>query len=225
MRFSETLLQLSSGVGYTALVTVTCCATALAVGLFTAAIRRVFPLPGIVRVIDLFTFVFRSVPVLVLLFLVYFGLPEAGIRISPLVAMMCSLGIIAGAYLCEVFRGALDAVDATEIMAAQAMGLSRRQVFVHIELPQMLRFSVPGMVNEFTNVLKYSPFAYTVGIPEITKQALALSAATLHGVEIYLATGILYFLVYRLLLVGVRQLEHRFQVPGIGAAHLQEQSI
>ena len=86
------------------------------------------------------------------------------------------------------FRGALDAVDAAEIMAAQSMGMSRWQVFRHIELPQMMRFSVPGMVNEFTNVLKYSPFGYTVGIPEMTKQALALSSATLRGVEIYLAS-------------------------------------
>jgi len=159
------------------------------------------------------------------LFLVYFGLPGAGIRVSPLGAMMLSLGVISGAYLAEVFRGALDAVDAAEIMAAQSMGMSRWQVFLHIELPQMIRFSVPGTVNEFTNVLKYSPFGYTVGIPEMTKQALVLSSATLRGVEIYLAAGILYFLVYRLLLIGVRVLEKRHSVPGIGPAHLQDQPV
>ncbi len=225
MTFSAILAQLASGAGYTVLVTVACCATALAVGLFSAGLRRVFPFPAVIRVLDLFAFVFRSIPVLVLLFLVYFGLPGAGIRVSPLGAMMLSLGLIAGAYLAEVFRGALDAVDAAEIMAAQSMGMSRWQVFRHIELPQMMRFSVPGMVNEFTNVLKYSPFGYTVGIPEMTKQALALSSATLRGVEIYLAAGILYFLVYRILLVGVRVLEKRTHIPGMGPAHLQEQRV
>lgn len=225
MTFSAILAQLASGAGYTVLVTVACCATALAVGLFSAGLRRVFPFPAVIRVLDLFAFVFRSIPVLVLLFLVYFGLPGAGIRVSPLGAMMLSLGLIAGAYLAEVFRGALDAVDAAEIMAAQSMGMSRWQVFLHIELPQMMRFSVPGMVNEFTNVLKYSPFGYTVGIPEMTKQALALSSATLRGVEIYLAAGILYFLVYRILLVGVRVLEKRTHIPGMGPAHLQEQRV
>ena len=225
MTISEILAQLASGAGYTVLVTVACCATALVVGLFSAGMRRVFPFPAVTRILDLFAFVFRSIPVLVLLFLVYFGLPGAGIRVSPLAAMMLSLGVIAGAYLAEVFRGALDAVDASEIMAAQSMGMSRWQVFRHIELPQMMRFSVPGMVNEFTNVLKYSPFGYTVGIPEMTKQALALSASTLRGVEVYLAAGILYFLVYRILLVGVRVLEKRTRVPGMGPAHLQGQPV
>ena len=76
------------------------------------------------------------------------------------------------------------------------MGMTKLQVLWYIDLPQMLRFSVPGMVNEFTSVLKYSPFAYTVGIPEITKQAIALTSTTLRGVEVYLAVGILYLLVY-----------------------------
>ncbi|NCW28338.1 MAG: amino acid ABC transporter permease, partial [Verrucomicrobia bacterium] len=158
---------------------------------------------------------FRGIPVLVLLFMVYFGLPSLGLKVSPLLAMVLSLGLIASAYLAEVFRGALDSVDGLEILAAEAMGLSRWQVFLHIELPQMFRFAIPGMVNEFTSILKYSPFAYTVGIPEITKQAMNLTATTLRGIEIYLAVGILYFAIYRILLVGVQWLERRYQIPGM----------
>ena len=82
----------------------------------------------------------------------------------------------------------------------------------------MLRFAVPGMVNEFTTVLKYSPFAYTVGIPEITKQAMTLTSTTLRGVEVYLAVGVLYFAIYRILLLGVHWVERRYHVPGIGLA-------
>jgi polar amino acid transport system permease protein len=89
------------------------------------------------------------------------------------------------------------------------------QVLTHIELPQMFRFAVPGMVNEFTSILKYSPFAYTVGIPEITKQAMTLTATTLRGIEIYLAVGILYFAIYRILLFAVQWLERRYQIPGM----------
>ena len=92
------------------------------------------------------------------------------------------------------------------------------QILLYIELPQMLRFAVPGLVNEFTTVLKYSPFAYTVGIPEITKQAMTLASSTLRGVEIYLAVGILYFAIYRILLIGVQRLERHYRVPGIGSA-------
>ena len=78
----------------------------------------------------------------------------------------------------------------------------------------MLRFSVPGMVNELTTVLKYSPFAYTVGIPEITKQAMALVATTMRGLEVYAAIGILYFAIYRLLLAAVRLVEKRYAILG-----------
>jgi polar amino acid transport system permease protein len=207
------LALLAEGAGYTLLVTAACIATGLVTGLAVALLGRLYPgRPA--RLLAAYTYVLRGVPVLVLLFIVYFGLPGIGIHVPPLVSMMLSLGLIAGAYLAEVFRGALAAVDENEILAAQAMGMSRRQILFAIEVPQMLRFSVPGMLNEFTTVLKYSPFAYTVGIPEIMRQAMALIATTLRGLEIYLAVGLLYFGIYQLMLAALRAVERRYAVPG-----------
>jgi len=214
--FIAVLAQLSRGVGYTVLVTLVCSATGLAVGLLVVGLRRL-DLRPVTALLNGFTYVFRGVPVIVMLFLVYFGGGGSGLPVPPLLAMVLSLGLIAGAYLAEVFRGALDAVSADEILAAEAMGMTRLQIFVLIELPQMLRFAVPGMVNEFTSVLKYSPFAYTVGIPEVTKEAMTLAATTMRGIEIYLAVGVLYFAIYRILLIGVHLLERRFRVPGMAA--------
>jgi polar amino acid transport system permease protein len=213
MNFWQILAQLAAGAGYTILVTVACIATGLVTGLGVALLARL-RLRALDHLLATYTYVFRGVPVLVLLFLVYFGLPGLGLNVPPLVAMMLSLGLIAGAYLAEVFRGAFASVDPDEIMAAEAMGMSRRQILLAIELPQMLRFAVPGMLNEFTTVLKYSPFAYTVGLPEIMKQAMALAATTLRGLEIYLAIGVLYFGIYKLMLFLVRLIERRFSVPG-----------
>lgn len=215
MNFFDIIALLAQGVGYTLLVTIACSATGLLVGLVAAGMRRM-GWYGVTSAVDVFTYIFRGIPVLVLLFLVYFGLPSLGLKVSPLPAMMLSLGLIAAAYLAEVFRGALDSVDEHEILAAQAIGMTRLQILLNIEIPQMLRFSVPGMVNEFTTVLKYSPFAYTVGIPEITKQAMTLASTTLRGIEIYLAVGVLYFAIYRTLLLGVQFLERRYRVPGMG---------
>lgn len=198
------------------LVTLVCSATGLVVGLILSSLRRLH-FTGITPLIDGYTYVFRGVPVLVLLFIVYFGLPGIGFKVLPLLAMALSLGLVASAYLAEVFRGAFNSVDPAEILAGEAMGMTRLQVLIYIELPQMLRFSVPGMVNEFTTVLKFSPFAYTVGIPEITKQAMTLTATTLRGVEIYLAVGVLYFVIYRTCLVGVQALSKRYQIPGMGS--------
>lgn len=216
MTFYDILVQLAQGVSYTVLVTLVCSLTGLVVGLILSSLRRL-NFKGINPLIDAYAYVFRGVPVLVLLFIVYFGLPGIGFKVPPLLAMALSLGLIASAYLAEVFRGAFNSVDPAEILAGEAMGMTRWQVLLHIELPQMLRFSVPGMVNEFTTVLKFSPFAYTVGIPEITKQAMTLTATTLRGIEIYLAVGVLYFVIYRVCLIGVQVLSKRYQIPGIGS--------
>jgi len=217
MSLLDILLQLGKGVVYTVVVTLVCSMTGLVVGLLLSSLHRL-SIKSISFLIDIYTYVFRGVPVLVLLFMVYFGLPGIGIKPPPLLAMALSLGLVAGAYLTEVFRGAFNSVDPTEITAAQAMGMSRIQVLRYIEIPQMLRFAIPGMVNEFTSVLKYSPFAYTVGIPEITKEAMTLTATTLKGVEIYLAVGILYFAIYRILLIGVQLIQKHYEIPNIQEA-------
>ena len=213
MTFIDIIAELSAGAFHTILVTLVCIATGLTVGLTVAIIRRLgwrFAEPLIAAYLSLF----RGVPMLVLLFIAFFGLPSLGIQVPPMAAMMMSLGLISGAYLSEVFRGALNAVEADEVLAAEAMGMTRWQTLRYIELPQMLRASVPGMMNEFTTVLKYSPFAYTVGIPEIMKQATALVSTTMRGVEIYTAVGLMYFSIYWLLVLGIRAVDRYFSVPG-----------
>lgn len=217
MNFYDILAQLAQGISYTVIVTLVCSATGLVIGLTLASLRRL-EIPGLTPVIDTYTYIFRGVPVLVLLFMVYFGLPSVGIKVPPLMAMAMSLGLVTSAYLAEVFRGAFNSVNSTEILAGQAMGMSKLQVLWYIDLPQMLRFSVPGMINEFTSVLKYSPFAYTVGIPEITKQAIALTSTTLRGVEVYFAVGILYFAIYRILLIGIQLVNRHYLIPGLSKA-------
>jgi polar amino acid transport system permease protein len=217
VNFYDILAQLAQGISYTVVVTLVCSATGLVIGLTLASLRRL-EIPGLTPVIDTYTYIFRGVPVLVLLFMVYFGLPSIGIKVPPLMAMAMSLGLVTSAYLAEVFRGAFNSVNSTEILAGQAMGMSKLQVLWYIDLPQMLRFSVPGMINEFTSVLKYSPFAYTVGIPEITKQAIALTSTTLRGVEVYFAVGILYFAIYRILLIGIQLVNRHYQIPGLSKA-------
>jgi polar amino acid transport system permease protein len=211
--FIDILLTLLRGAGYTLLITLSCSATGLFVGLLIAIARE---LGGawLSKILSVIVYVLRGVPMLVLLFIVFFGLPGIGLDVPPLPAMMMSLGLISGAYLSEVFRGAFAAVNPNEVLASEAAGFTRLQTLWLIELPQMIRFSVPGIVNELTTVLKFSPFAYTVGIPEITKQAMALVSTTMRGIEIYVAIGLLYFGIYQLLLVAVRLIERHYKVPG-----------
>lgn len=213
MTFVDILLTLLRGAGYTLLITLACSATALLVGLGIAIARELGP-RWLSAVLSLVVYVLRGVPMLVMLFIVFFGLPGVGIDVPPLLAMMLSLGLISGAYLSEVFRGAFAAINPNEVLAAQSMGFTPFEILRLIKLPQMIRFAVPGMVNELTTVLKYSPFAYTVGIPEITKQAMALVATTMQGIQVYAAIGLLYFAIYRLLVAAVRLIEKRYSIPG-----------
>lgn len=213
MTFVDIIGLLLRGAGYTVSVTVLCAATAFCVGLAIAVLRR-RSAAWIVAAIDVLVYVLRGIPVLVLLFIVFFGLPGVGLDVQAIPAMMLSLGLVSGAYLSEVFRSALQAVDPNEQLAAKACGMGTGQILRTIELPQMFRFAVPGMINELTTVLKYSPFAYTVGVPEITKQAMALASTSMRGLEIYAALGLLYFGIYLLMLMILRQVERKFSIPG-----------
>ncbi len=214
MTFGNILIILAKGAGYTILVTLAGIGAGLAVGLLIAVLQTT-KVKAVQLLLAAYTFVFRSIPLLVLLFIVFFGLPGMGIRIPPFLSMVLCLGLVSGAYLVEIFRGAMAAVSRDEITAAEAMGMKRVQIFFYIIWPQMFRMAVPGMVNEFTSVLKYTPFAYTVGIPEIMKEAMSLAALTLRGLEIYLAVGIIYYLIYKAFVLLFETLEKRFRIPGL----------
>lgn len=214
MTFPDIMIILARGAGYTILVTIASVSAGLAAGLFLSALSTL-RWKTVSFFLGAYTYVFRSIPVLVLLFLVFFGLPGLGIRISPFVSIVLTLGLISGAYLAEIFRGAMAGVGQDEILAAEASGMNRMQVFLYIIFPQMFRMSIPGMINEFTTVLKYTPFAYTVGIPEIMKEAMSLAVMTLRGLEIYLALGIIYFIIYRLFVMLFMTLERKYRIPGL----------
>ena len=216
MTFWHILQVLATGARFTILVTVASMVAGLLVGLAAAMLSKLRWKP-VQHMLMAFTFIFRGVPVLVLLFIVFFGLPGIGIRVPPFLSMVLSLGLISGAYLAEIFRGAMNSVNRDEIAAAEAMGMTRVQGFLYIMLPQMFRFSIPGMINEFTSILKYTPFAYTVGIPEIMKQAMSLTPMILRGMEVYLAVGIIYFVIYKLFLMFFMVLEKRYRIPGLSA--------
>ena len=204
---------LLDGVGNTLVVTFTSFLCAMLFGLVVAVLRRLF-FPAIKRVLDVMVFIFRGIPILIALFLIYFGLPAIGIKITPLLAMNLTIGLISGSYIAEVFRGALLLVDTAEITAAKASGMHRLQVITWIELPQMLRFSLPGILNEFSSVLKATPFAYTVGIAEITKQAMSLTAITMNGLVIYSLAGLLYFTIYKVSIYAATLLERSMNLSG-----------
>lgn len=158
---------------------------------------------------------FRGTPLLVQLFLVYYGLPEVGIVFSRELAAFLVLGLNSGAYQAEYLRGSLQAVSEGQMMAARSVGLSRGKAVWYIILPQALRLAIPSWANEPISLLKSSAVTYLITIPDLMARAKAISADTYNPIWTYLAVGVVYiflvFVIDRLL----KLLEQRARIPGL----------
>ncbi len=125
--------------------------------------------------------IFRGIPILVLIYIFAFGVPELFWYVDPLqrplASIIFALGLRSGAYQSQIFRGAILSVNPGQIEAARALGMSGLQTFRHVVLPQALRLAMPSWSNEYSVVIKDSSFAYAVGIVELTRAAYNFSYA------------------------------------------------
>jgi len=123
---------------------------------------------------------FRGIPLLILIFIFTFGIPSLFWYLEPLerpiAGVVLALGLRSGAYQSQIFRGAILSVNPGQMEAGRALGMSGIQSFRHVVFPQALRLAIPGWSNEYAVVIKDSSFAYAVGIIEMTKAALRISA-------------------------------------------------
>ncbi|WP_413868743.1 amino acid ABC transporter permease [Albidovulum sp.] len=134
----------------------------------------------------------RSVPPLVWLFLVYFGLGSGILRMSPLVAALSGLGLITAVNMAEIYRGSLAAIHSGQWEASQALGLPRWSRLVEIIGPQVARISLPAVATYAIGLLKDSAVASIIGVPELAFRGTYLSQQTFKGLEIFMAVGLLY---------------------------------
>jgi polar amino acid transport system permease protein len=135
---------------------------------------------------------FRGVPLLVQLLLVYYFLPFVDIDVPPLVAAIGTLGLASGAYVSEIFRGALNALPKGQAEAALSLGFAPVSIWRRILLPQMLRLSLPSLVNELILLLKASSLISVVGVTELTRSSHSFAASTYRPLEIYLTAAAIY---------------------------------
>lgn len=134
----------------------------------------------------------RSIPPLVWLFLVYFGLGSGILRLSPLVAALSGLGLITAANMAEIYRGSLAAIHSGQWEASQALGLPRWSRLVEIIGPQVARISLPAVATYAIGLLKDTAVASIIGVPELAFKGTYLSQQTFKGLEIFAAVGLLY---------------------------------
>ena len=158
---------------------------------------------------------FRGVPILVLLFLFYFGLFNyLGLNFTAFVSVVIILGMVTGAYQANIFRGAILSLPRGQFKAASALGMSDARAIVTIILPQVLRISIPAWTNEFSIVLKDSALAFVIGAPEIMGRAQFIASRTYQHLAIYMTAGILYFFLTWIGVAALSKLEKKIRIPG-----------
>jgi polar amino acid transport system permease protein/cystine transport system permease protein len=139
--------------------------------------------------------VFRAVPVLTQLFIIYFGLTEIGIRLDPIPAAVIGFGINGGAYLTEVFRAGIESVHQGQTEAAQMLGMTRLAVMRIVILPQAMRVVLPPLGNFAIGLLKDTALASAVAAPELMFRARNLVDKTFLSTQIYVTTGAIYLAI------------------------------
>lgn len=165
--------------------------------------------------VSLYVWFFRGVPVLVLLFLFYFGLfTLAGLNLSAFAASTLVLGMTTAAYQSQIFRGAILSLPKGQLQAARALGMSDIKAIINIILPQALRFSIPGWSNEYSIILKDSALAFVLGTSEIMARSHFVASRTYQDLPLYITAGCLYFILTWLGVRALLKLEAKVRIPG-----------
>ncbi len=186
---------------------------ALALGIVVGVVRARSRSGALKRLLTAYVEIFRGTPLLIQLFFIYYGLPSVGLNIGSLEAAYLGLGLNSGAYISEIIRGSMAGVDAGQEEAAVATGLSRFQTLRHVVFPQALRVAVPPLVNAFSALLKDSSLVSVLAITELTRIGQLVYTRTFRAFEVYLAVGIIYFIMTYAASRLSRVLERRYAMP------------
>ncbi|HEY4834237.1 MAG TPA: amino acid ABC transporter permease [Bradyrhizobium sp.] len=180
----------------------------LPIGLGLALIRWA-NVPFVARIVVLYVSVLRATPLVTLLLLLFFALPNIGVPINPISAAILALVMNTSAFNCEVWRSALMGFPKDQYEAAQSVGMRAGQRFRRIVLPQIVRVSLPGLVNEMSLLIKVTPVLAVVGVVDITRAAVRIGSETYEPLPPFLVAIALYAPIVFALVSLQRWIERR----------------
>jgi His/Glu/Gln/Arg/opine family amino acid ABC transporter permease subunit len=195
-----------------AIVTVTLSFIGILIGLpigLGLALLRWADVPVAARVVTLYVSILRATPLVTLLLLLFFALPNIGVPIDPISAAILGLVMNTSAFNCEVWRASLMNFPKDQYEAAQSVGMRAEQRFVRIVLPQIVRASLPGLVNEMSLLIKVTPVLAVVGVVDITRAAVRIGAQTYEPLPPFLVAVALYVPIVFALVSLQRWIERR----------------
>ncbi|WP_243239894.1 amino acid ABC transporter permease [Sulfobacillus harzensis] len=186
------------GVGVTLELTGASLAVALGFG-FLLALARLSKIRILEGFATAFVEIIRAIPVLIILFWVYYGLPQFGVKLPGPLAAIVSLGAFYATLYGEIFRGGILGVDRGQREAAQALGMPSGTVMRKIILPQAFFAILPPSTNQLSNLIKDTSLVFTIGVADLMFQANAASANNFLPLDMLLLAGIIYFIFYLVL--------------------------
>ena len=195
------------------------CVVTLQISFFALLLGMIFGIAGALCRISanralnslafMYVWVIRGTPVMVQLFILYFGLPQLGIKLPSMVAGVLGLAINTGAYITEIIRAGIQAVDKGQMEAALSVGMSFRQAMVRIIGPQATKICIPPLVNQFIMTLKNSSIASLVTITELFRTGEQIIYTTFRSFEVYMAVAVLYLLMNSVFMIIADRLERK----------------
>lgn len=180
------------------------------------AIGQIHGSEEIKALLEAYVWFFRSLPLLVLLFLFYWGVfPVTGFKLDPLACSIVVLGLRSSAYQSQIFRGAIISLGEAQLLAARALGMTRLRAVFHIVLPQALRISLPGWSNEYAIMTKDSAITFALGVLEILTRTRYVVMATHEPLLPYFFAGGLFIVVTYGGTKIVNVVYERTRIPGL----------
>ena len=159
--------------------------------------------------------VIRGTPLLVQLFILFFGLPQFGILLPAFFCGVIGLGVYSGAYVSEVVRGAIQSVDRGQMEAARSLGMSYRLAMRSVVLPQAVVRMIPPLGNEFIALIKNSALVSLLTIHDVMHEGQKIISVSYRSLEVYLAIAVVYFVLTGVTTLALRHIEKRLRAGGM----------
>lgn len=203
--------EMISGLGYSIALTVLAMIAGLIVGIL-AYLGKSRQSGMISRISKIYIEVIRNTPMLVQLYILYFGLPELGIDLSPAAASLIAMIVNGGAYIAEIMRAGFQSIPYGLLEAGQALGMTASQIFFCIRLKLALKNAFPALVNQFILLFLFSSVTSTISMQELTYVTFNLQSSTARVFEVLLISGAMYYIVTVLFVALFRKCEKKLFV-------------
>lgn len=193
---------LLKGLRYTILVSIEAIIIALCIGMLLTVVRmggNSLPSRIVKTIANVYISFVRGTPVLVQIYIIYQALAVIGPNLSSFTSGVIALSLNSGGFMAEIMRGGITAIPKGQIEAGYAIGMSKRQIWTRIILPQVFRVVMPQLTSEFINVIKVSPMLSVVAVVELTRTAQRLVNSTYITIPFYITIAIIYFIFCALL--------------------------